>query len=256
MKVIILLIMGSLIPTLLAETWHSSDGRTIEGTGLGWNRTGVTLKRDDNQKEVEIPFGKISPADAKRAIQSLPYRTNDDVRVSATTMVISGSTQQRDTGNYVANVRLYSYDGYNLKGSATISPITESYRTSGRVVEVELKSIRGDGHVGLEFYAVKGSGNDKEIFHSQCSVVEFRQLGSKARFSAPETENLNGWVVIVRSPNTGKIIHIESSMSHLEEFVSGQLPEIAKINLNDAELREEVSKSLIIAAAEKAAIEK
>ena len=255
-----LLIIGILIPSLLADTWHSSDGRTIDATGIAWNRIGVILKRDDNQKALEIPFGNISPDDVKRALQSLPFRTNDDVRVSATTMVVSSSAQERDTGDYVANVQIYSYDGYNLNGTATISPITESYRTSGRVVEVELKSIRGDGHVGLEFYSVRGSGNDKAIYHSQCSVVEFRQLGSKARFSAPETENFNGWVVIVRSPNNGKIIDIQSSMSHLEKFVSGQLPEIAKINLNEAVLREEVLKSLKIpdnsAVTEKAAPKK
>ena len=49
-------------------------------------------------------------------------------------------------------------------------------------------------------------------------------------------------------------------MSHLEKFVSGQLPEIAKINLNEAVLREEVLKSLKIpdnsAVTEKAAPKK
>jgi hypothetical protein len=171
------------MPSVFADTWRSIDGSTLEATGLAWNRTGVILRRDDNQKEIEIHFGKISPDDVKRAVQSLPFRTNDDVRVSAKTMVVSSTAQERDTGNYVASVQLYSYDGYNLNGTGTISPITESYRTSGRVVEVELKSIRGDGHVGLEFYAVNGNGNSKTIYHSQCSVVEFRQLGSKARFS-------------------------------------------------------------------------
>lgn len=226
------IILPFFLSTVFAEVWNSSDGRQLEAKGLSWNEEGLLVKRTVDHEQILIPFDRMQPSEVKRALGSLPFRTNDSVRVSARSVSISSNSKERETGNYVANVRLYRYDGYNIQGHATITPITEKFRVSGRVVEVELSSILGNGHVGLEFYAIRGSGSERAIYNSQIGVVQFQQHGSKAFFSAPETENFQGWVVIVRSPNTSKIISIQSSMRHLENFVQTKLPETAKILLD------------------------
>ena len=63
-------------------------------------------------------------------------------------------------------------------------------------------------------------------------------------FSAPGTGDFGGRVVIARSQTTRKINKVESSMQYLEDLVTSQLPETAKIVLDEAALRTEVLESI------------
>ena len=222
----------------------SSDGRELAAKGLSWSPEGLWVRRTADQQEMVIPFKSLAPADAKRALATLPFQTNDAIRLTAKSVSMTSTKMERETGNYIATASLYSYDGYHVRGHVSITPIKEKFRVSGRVVEVELSSIRGDGYAGLEFYAIRGSGSDREIYHSEVGVVKFLNHGSKSYFSAPETENLQGWVVIARSPNTGKIVQIVPSMSHLETFVRSRIPEKANIKVETKTIQQGILRSL------------
>ena len=235
-----------LISLLKAEekisTWTSVTGSTLKGSGQSWDQKGMKIERSSDGKVIEIPFEKLNPKDAIRAVSETPFRPNDRALLYASTVSTKTAQLSRNTGKYLAHINLFSYDGYNLRGSATISPITEKYRVSGRTVEVELRSLYGDGFAAIEFFAIKGKGNNREIYDAQSGVFKFRNVGSKRYFSAKAVEDFQGWVVIVRSPNTGEIIKIGSSLQHLEPFVISKIPKIAKFKLNTKTLREQVIK--------------
>ena len=233
-----------LISLLKAEeknsTWTSITGSTLEGAGQSWDQKGMKIKRSSDGEVIEIPFEKLNPKDAIRAVNETPFRPNDRALLDAKTVSTKSAQLSRNTGKYLAHVDLFSYNGYNLRGSATITPITEKYRISGRTVEVQLRSLYGDGFAAIEFFAIKGKGNNREIYDAQSGVFKFRNVGSKRYFSAKAVENFQGWVVVVRSPNTGEIIKIGSSMRHLETFVTSKIPKIAKFKINTKPLREQV----------------
>jgi hypothetical protein len=235
-----------LISLLKAEekssTWTSVTGSTLKGTGQSWDQKGMKIKRSSDEEVIEIPFEKLNPKDAIRAVNETPFRPNDRALLYASTVSTKSAQLSRNTGKYLAHVDLFSYDGYNLRGSATITPITEKYRISGRTVEVQLRSLYGDGFAAIEFFAIKGTGNNREIYDAQSGVFAFRNVGSSRYFSARAVENFQGWVVVVRSPNTGEIIKIGSSLQHLETFVISKIPKVAKFKINTKPLREQVIK--------------
>lgn len=226
------------------SSWTSVDGRELTAEGLSWSPEGVIVKSAKDESKILIPFEKLAAKDVVEALDLLPFRPNDEVKISAKSVSVKGRTLERETGDYVATVRLFTYDGYRFRGTATISPIKENFRISGRVVEVNLSSIVSDGYAALEFYAIRGKGDSKAVYHSECGVVKFKKLGSKAYFSAPAVEDFGGWVVVLRSPNTGEITEIESSMQHLEEFVTSQLPEEAKIRVNSDQAKRDILEAL------------
>ena len=245
-KKLISLVFIFLISLLQAEeklsTWTSVTGSTLKGIGQSWDQKGMKIKRFSDGEVIEIPFEKLNPKDAIRAVNETPFRPNDRVLLYASTVSTKSAQLSRNTGKYLAHVDFFSYDGYNLRGSATITPMTEKYRISGRTVEVQLRSLYGDGFAAIEFFAIKGTGNNREIYDAQSGVFAFRNVGSSRYFSAGAVENFQGWVVIVRSPNTGEIIKIGSSLQHLETFVISKIPKVATFKINTKPLREQVIK--------------
>lgn len=235
-----------LISLLQAEekisTWTSVTGSTLKGTGQSWDQKGMKIKRSPDGKVIEIPFENLNPKDVIRAVNETPFRPNDRALLYALTVSTKVTQLSRNTGRYLAHVNLFSYNGYNLRGSATITPITEKYRISGRIVEVELRSLYGNGFAAIEFFAIKGKGDNREIYDAQSGVFKFRDIGSKRYFSARAVEDFQGWVVVVRSPNTGEIIKTGSSLQYLEKFVISKIPKIAKFKINTKPLREQVIK--------------
>lgn len=224
------------------ESWTSVKGQVLKGKGISWTTKGINVERASDEKLLLIPFEKLRAEDVIHGVESLPFHVNDKARLRAKTSSVSSNQLERNTGRYRADIDLYSYDGYTFRGSGTISPIKKKYRVSGRTVEVDLSSISGDGYAGIEFYAVKGKGKTREIFHSEAGVRDFRGVGSKHYFSFEPVEDLQGWVVVVRSPNTGKIIQVGSSMRPLEKFVTSQLPEVAKMKMNNDSIKGQIIK--------------
>ena len=224
------------------ETWHSVDGGVLEGKGVSWTIDGINIIRKSDDQRFLVPFAKLKASDVLRGIKTLPFRVNDEARLRAKTSSTTSDKRERETGKYTAHVRLFTYDGYNFRGSGVISPIKEEYKVSGRTVEVHLSSPYGDGLAGVEFYGVKGKGRDRTIFHSEAGIRDFRGIGSTHYFSFEPVENLQGWVVVIRSPNTGEIIESQGSMSHLEDYVVSLIPEIAKVKVNTTELRKAIIK--------------
>ncbi len=224
------------------DTWTSVKGHVLKGNGLSWTIEGINIERASDGKLLLIPFSKLRAEDVINGVNSLPFYVNDNVRLRAKTSSITGKNLERNTGKSRIDLDLYSYDGYTFKGSGRISPIKEKYRVSGRIVEVDLSSISGDGYAGIEFFGVEGSGKARKIFHSEVGVRDFRGIGSKHYFSFEPVEDLQGWVVVVRSPNTGKIIQVGSSMRPLEKFVTSQLPEVAKIKMNNNSIKGQIIK--------------
>ncbi|MDB4288847.1 hypothetical protein N9947_02640 [bacterium] len=224
------------------ESWTSVKGQVLEGKGLSWTAEGINIERASDGKLLFVPFSKLRAEDVINGVNSLPFYVNDNVRLRARTSSITSKKLERDTGRRRIDVDLYSYDGYTFQGSGRISPIKEKYRISGRTVEIDLSSISGDGYAGIEFFGVKGSGKTRKIFHSEAGVRDFRGTGSEHYFSFEPVEGLQGWVVVVRSPNTGKIIQVGSSMQPLEKFVTSQLPEVAKIKMNNNPIKGQIIK--------------
>ena len=225
------------------ESWTSVKGQVLEAKGVSWTTDGINIERASDQKKLLIPFDKLQAKDVLRGVKSLPFHVNDRARLRAKTSSTTSNQRERDTGRYMVDIDLYSYDGYSFTGSGEISPIKEKYRVSGRTVEVDLSSLYGDGYAGIEFYAVKGKGEIREIFHSEAGVKSFRGVGSKHYFSFDPVENLLGWVVVVRSPNTGEIVQVGSSMRPLEKFVVSQLPKVAKMKMNNKSIKDQIIKS-------------
>jgi hypothetical protein len=241
--IIVTSLTGECLHAQQVESWTSVKGQVLKGKGISWTTDGLNLERASDEKKLLIPFGKLQPKDVIRGVESLPFQVNDKARLRAKTSSITSNQLERNTGRYRVDIDLYSYDGYTFRGSGKISPIRKKYRVSGRTVEVDLSSIHGDGYAGIEFFAVKGKGKAREIFHSEAGVRGFRGVGSKHYFSFEPAENLQGWVVVIRSPNTGEIIQVGSSMRPLEKFVTSQLPEVAKIKMNNESIKEQIIKT-------------
>lgn len=230
-------------PGVLA-TWNSTDGKSLEGRGVSWTREGVNVLPKGQKQEVLLPFERLTFADAKAALFSLPFHINDEARLGAKTVKVSTERRERETGDYVAWGNLYSYDGYNFRGSAVITPVKEEYKLSGRTVEVTISSPYGDGVAGLEFFAYRGKGQDREIYTAQTCVFPFRRLGSTRYFTAKPVEDYQGWAVVVRSPNSGEITQVLASMSHLKDDIIKRLPKVARFKTNIQAARELVLKEL------------
>ncbi len=225
------------------ESWTSVKGDSLAGKGLYWNTDGINIVRASDGKNFLIPFEKLQAKDVLRGVKSLPFHVNDQARLRAKTSSSTSKSRERNTGRYMAQVELFSYDGYTFRGSGTIFPIKEKYRISGRTVEVDLSSPYGDGYAGVEFFAIKGKGKDRKIFHSEAGVRSFRGIGSKHYFSFDPVENLQGWVVVIRSPNTGEIIKVGSSMRPLENFIISRLPKVAKMKIKNKSIKDKIVKA-------------
>lgn len=238
-------IFGFLIIFLLcakADVWRSNDGRELEAEGLNWLEGGVLLKRADNKEIVGIKYEELVYEDILKALSDLDYYVNDKVSAYSKTVSTKSVKLDRQTGRYHLFAHLHTYDGYHYSGTGKLTPITKKVRLSGRVVEVNLSSpLRGDGIAGVEFYALSGSGSAKpSIYHAESGVIAFLKNGSPTYFSAPIKENFKGWVVLVRSPNTGEIIEINSSLRHLEKYVLEAVPEVAKFKVDTSQIKKEV----------------
>lgn len=231
-------------PDQSLSIWTSSDGRILQAKGVSWKEGGVSVLPANKKKEILLPFAKLAPSDVKKAMASLPFYVNDRASLYAKTVGVSTQRQERETGDYLAYANLYSYDGYNFQGDVVVTPVTEKYKLSGRTVEVKLSSIKGDGVAGVEFFALKGDSNNREVYTIQTAVVPFRQNGTIQHFSAKPVEDFQGWVVVVRSPNTGKIIKVGSSARHLEGDLIPRLPKVVKFKTDFAPIKEKVLKEL------------
>ena len=202
------------------ETWTSKDGRSVLGRGLYCGDKGITILAT-NGSNLLLPYALLEIQDAKRGIETLPFFINDDVRLSAKSIEMSKAVTEEET----------------------VDAITE-VKSSGRNVEASLSSSTGDGHIALEFIVIAGSGKDKAIANRQEGVFEFSKLGSKVIFKGAKVANFNGWVVLARSLNTGKVVAISSSLKFLEKFVLEQVPEQAKIKGNDQRFKQYKQKLL------------
>jgi len=227
------------------ETWSSVDGRKLEATGISWSSQAITLKRSSDGQVLILNHAQLAPADVIRAVNSLPFEINDNVRLRARTLEVSSKQLERETGNYAATVDSFRYNGSTATANVTVTPINEKYKISGRRVRVDLSSMSGPGYVAVEFFAIAGQGNTQSIFNTQKRIVEFAQHGSQLIFSCAAVENFKGWVVLARSLNTGKIIAMEGSMQGLETLVTARVPEISTFTTNLEPL-----KASVIAAAE------
>lgn len=225
----------------VSESWHSVNGDILNGKGVSWTFDGINIVRERDDKHFLIPFSKLRTSDVLKGIETLPFKVNDEVRLRAKTVSNTSQKLERNTGKYAAHVSLFSYDGYHYSGSGVISPIKEKYKVSGRTVEVHLSSPHGDGLVGVEFFGVKRKGKDRKIFHSEGAFLDFRGIGSVYHFSFDPVENLQGWVVVLRSPNTGEIVSSQGSMGYLKDFVVSELPKVAKVSMNIAEVKKAIS---------------
>ncbi|MDA7898371.1 hypothetical protein N9A88_03460 [Akkermansiaceae bacterium] len=224
-----------------AEIWHSSDGQNLEGEGLYWTEGGVLLKRSDTQEVIGIKYEKLIYKDVLKAVNDLDYFVNDAAKAYSKTVSTKSVRIERETGRYHLFANLHTYDGYHYSGTGKLIPLTKKVRLSGRIVEVNLSSLRGDGVAGIEFYALRGTGSQKpSIYHAQLGVFAFLKNGSPRYFSAPSTENFIGWVVLVRSPITGEVIDINSSLRHLEKYVLEQVPTVADFKINTTKIKREV----------------
>ena len=232
--------------------WNSTDGKSLQGRGVSWTKEGVNVLPKGKDKEVLLPFERLTFADAKAALSSLPFHVNGRARLAAKTVKVSTERRERETGDYVAWADLYSYDGYNFCGSAIITPVKEEYKLSGRTVEVTISSPYGDGVAGLEFFAYRGKGKNREIYTAQTCVFPFRRVGSTRHFSAKAVEDYQGWAVVVRSPNTGKIIQVSASMSYLKEDIIKRLPKVARFKTNSQWARTKVLDLLTVRQLEQA----
>lgn len=241
-SVINIILFLLLISNSFSREWTSPDGRKFKAVGKFWTIDGVLVKKE-GKREFLLPYEKITYEDQKYAVDNLGYYVNDQMKLNAITISSGSYSVQKPTGKYRFNVDLYEYDGYSFRGTGTISEITKKTRKSGKVVEVQLSSFfGGDGIVGLEFYGLRRPLGAKTpvIYHSEAGVWSFLKSGSKKYFSAPKTEDFIGWVVIARSPNTGKIIAQESSMHYLEKHVINSLPEVAKIKVDVSKIKNQV----------------
>ncbi|MCH7226763.1 hypothetical protein [Haloferula sp. A504] len=222
-----------------ADTWKSADGRTLEATGLYWTAEGVQMRRASDEKEFVVPFDSLSTADVIRAVEALPFQCNDQISLRARTVKAEREKRARETGNLIVTVTEYSYNGYVWE-EVDVRPEIDRYKVSHRLVEVELSSTFGPGYAGLEFFTIAGKGAEKQIFDAEYQVVRFEKSGSVKEFRCNEVEDFEGWVVVARSPNTGKIVGVTGSMKHLEDFVVGKLPEKAIIKSDHQGLRNKI----------------
>ena len=222
-----------------AREWTSNDGRKLSAKGLYWLCGGVVLEREDNSKPIFLPYNQLTYDDQVYAINNLSYWVNDKIKMEAKTTSTTSMKTEVATGRYNLFVDLHTYDGYYFTGIGKLTPITKTVRRSGRVVEVKLSSFFGsDGVAGVEFYALKGSGPTKPyVYHSEVGVFSYSQMGSRMHFYAPQTSNFKGWVALVRSPNTGEIIQVGSSLRHLEKYVIKNVPKVAKFKVNTSQIK-------------------
>jgi hypothetical protein len=232
-KLFVLLLSASLASAQnQPESWTSVDGRKLEAMGISWSEKFITLKRSSDGKILTLEHAQLAPSDVIRAVESLPFEINDNIRLRARTLEVTSKKLERETGNYAASVSLFSYDGTHVTGTATVTPITEEFKISGRSVRVDLSSLSGPGYAAVEFFAVSGEGKSQRIYHTEKKIVAFEQNGSHLIFSCAAVENFKGWVVLVRSLKSGKIIDMASSMQGLRDLVTAKVPEIAVFSTN------------------------
>lgn len=222
------------------DLWTSTDGRKLEAKGLFWTPTGIYLKKVSDGKVVLLAYENLDASDAIRAVSDFPFETNNDVRLRAKSVSVSSNRVSVETGRLCAVVNFYSYDGYNFTGTATIRPETTSEKASNRSVEVELSSICGPGVTAVEFHAVARDGKDKKIASSECRVVSYQVTGSKIFFECEQVIDLLGWAVVIRNPDTGKIINSTASMDYLGQYVLSELPETVKFKTGYAETKNKI----------------
>ena len=227
------------------ETWTSVDGRILEAKGLFWTSKVIYLKKSSDGKVVLLTYEKLDARDAIRAVSDFPFEVNESVRLDAKAVSASSGSVSVGTGKYYAVVDYYSYDNYGYSGGVSWQEETEKQRISGRSVEVKLSSVSGSGVVAVEFHVVAGKGSKKAIEFSECRVVRFEETGTKYRFSCKGIKDLKGWVIVLRSPGSGKIINSSASMHHLAKFVVSELPKKAKFKSDYSKV-----KAKIIAEAE------
>ena len=244
-KLIVTLLSGLLLSSVgicegNPEIWTSADGRKLEAKGLFWSPEGIYLKKASDGKVVLLAYDKLEASDAIRAVSNFPFETNNDVRLRAQSVGVSSNKVSVKTGRYYAVVDYYSYDGYSYMGTVTIRPETKSKTASDRSVEVELSSICGPGVVAVEFHVVAGKGEERKIESSECRVVRYEVTGSKIFFECKQVIDLSGWVVVLRNPDTGKIINSKASMDYLEKYVLRQLPEKAKFKSGYTQVKNKI----------------
>ena len=227
------------------RTWASKDGKTLEATGLFWDDSGITMKRAEGGKEFKMPFKLLAKDDLQYALQNLPLRKNDNVNLRARSIKVEKGRVQSDEVRWMVEVSYISYPGGIIIDDVRATAYNPTYKASGRTVEIELSSVSGDGYAAVEFYGIaQGYQGPKRIYHSEYGVFSFEGTGSKKIFSAPLDKDYKGWVAVVRSVNTGKVIKIASSMKHYEDFVIGKIPETVKLNSDDTQIKKRVIKSL------------
>lgn len=223
--------------------WTSKDGRTISAKGLHISLDGVAVQRD-GAKPTVIPFTALSDSDVEYALEELPAFVNDDVRVAASTRKQVRDSFERETGNYAVSFTGYAYGNGSFSGVGTASPITETVKESGRIVEVQLSSMSGPGVSAIEFYTITGQGPQKKIDSVSTGVYSFQAHGSKLLLETTVVEDFTGWVVVARSPNSGKIVDVAGSMTHFEDYVESQVPEVVTLTSDDKAIREMIRNSM------------
>lgn len=226
------------------RTWTSKDGREIVAKGVSVSLSGVTVKRSEESEAITIPFAMLTKADSQYAIQNLPVVVNDDVRVEASTRKQRTDSFQRDTGSYAVSFSGYSYGLGAFSGIATATPIMETVKESGRTVEVTISSFSGPGIAAVEIYTVKRQGSSKDIDAVSTGVYLFEGIGSQLLLETSVVEDFTGWVVLVRSLNTGRIVGEASSMNHFVDYVKSVAPEVVDFSRDDESLRDFIRKSL------------
>ena len=72
----------------------------------------------------------------------------------------------------------------------------------------------------------------------------YETSGNLEYFSAPMTADYKGWVIVVRSPKTGRIIETASSLHHLTKYVTQNIPEVAKFKVDVDAIRSATLKEI------------
>ena len=244
-KLIVTLLSGLLLSSVgickeNPEIWTSADGRKLEAKGLFWTPEGIYLKKASDGKVVLLAYDKLEASDAIRAVSDFPFETNNDVRLRAKSVSVSSNRVLVETGRLCADVDFYTYDGYNFMGTVTIRPETTSEKASNRSVEVELSSICGPGVAAVEFHAVAKDEKDKKLASSECRVVRYEGTGSKIFFECDQVIDFLGWAIVIRNPDTGKIINSAASMDFVGKYVLSVLPETVKFKTGYTQVKNKI----------------
>ena len=221
--------------------WTSKDGRTLEARGLHVTPSAVVVLRPEQIEPLEIPFSSLQETDIRWAVGNLPVKVNDDVRVAARTVQQSREVTQRETGRYaVSVVGTIRYGTGVFDAIGIVRPITERVTESGRVVEVTLSSLSGDGVAAVEFYTIQGSGNRRRVHSIQTGIFEFSRTGSAIRIPTDVVEDFSGWAVVARSVNDGRVMDIVGSLQPIAEHVRRTAPQTVEFATDTAALRRHI----------------